>query len=150
MKTGAQMQTSELDAGIRQNFKPNKSTLFSTQLKWCMENKISEMKPITDAGILFSRTCWVLPGTCGSKTCQEARKLIERENNMSKLPPEEIEKRLRFYLLDLKNRRNKLEAKLEFAYHHNMHEECRVIRGTLDILAGEYVEIHNKVLGEFF
>jgi hypothetical protein len=54
------------------------------------------------------------------------------------------------YLTGLKSRRDKLEAKLLFCAEHNMHEEERWIRRELDILCGEYVEIHNKVLGIYF
>lgn len=62
----------------------------------------------------------------------------------------EVESKLKNYLSDLKVRREKLEAKLEFCRQHNFLEESRWIRKELDILAGEYVEIHNKVLGIFF
>lgn len=62
----------------------------------------------------------------------------------------EVESKLKNYLSNLKDRRNLREADLNFCVQHNFHEEARCIRKELDILAGEYVEIHNKVLGIFF
>lgn len=62
----------------------------------------------------------------------------------------EIESKLKNYLSDLKDRRNKLEARLMFCDEHRMHEEARWIRKELGILGREYVEIHNQVLGVYF
>ena len=61
-----------------------------------------------------------------------------------------IEAKLKNYLSDLKERRNKLDARILFCAQHAMHEERRWLRKEENILCGEYVEIHNKVLGVYF
>lgn len=66
------------------------------------------------------------------------------------MPESEIESKLKNYLSDMKARRETLEQKLGFCIAHNFEEEARWVRKEINILCGEYVEIHNKVFGVYF
>ena len=62
----------------------------------------------------------------------------------------DIERKLRIYLADLNTRKECLRQRMIVCLEFNMRREAAWVEDQLMILSDEYVEIHNKVLGEYF